>query len=430
MKHAVDWERSIPLTKLPAAKINYSDRHPVRLVHRTGCWDILSGTMPGDQQMGEMDTHSFSFHISDDGKTVEGVFQVGSNRHDIYYRCISEDFLFLNDESFLAAAILPCMKAGGGELISKAGVSQQFLSGLSTIQDIFCVWKKSLHRVKIRHPSPVEKKKTGNRAGVFFSGGVDSFYTFLKNQDEITDLIFIHGADIRLNDTKLRDKTSKNIRSIASAFGKRLVEIETNIRELLNPYVGWGALSHGAALASVGHLLSPQFRRIYIASSHTYLNMFPWGSHPVLDPLWSSDALEFIHDGCEATRVGKVSLIAKHEAALQYLRVCTKNPDSSYNCGRCEKCVRTMINLLVNNALEKCPAFDSEFDMRNVLKIYVANDSMRSFIVENLEALEESQGHDELKNALKKVLSRPMWPYHIKRRLFKSLKKMKKRIQA
>jgi hypothetical protein len=231
-----------------------------------------------------------------------------------------------------------------------------------------------------------------------------------------------------LNDTKLREKTTKNLQSIASAFGKRLVEIETNIRELLNPYVGWGALSHGAALASVGHLLAPEFRRIYIASSHTYLHMFSWGSHPVLDPLWSSDTLEFIHDGCEATRVRKVSLIAKHEIALQHLRVCTKNPDSSYNCGLCEKCVRTMINLMVNNALEKCPTFDNEFDMRNVLKIYVANDSMRSFIVENLEALEKNQGNDELKNALRKVLSRPMWPYYTKRRLLKIGKKLKKRI--
>jgi len=32
-------------------------------------------------------------------------------------------------------------------------------------------------------------------AEAFFSGGVDSFYTFLKHRHEITDLAVVHGFD-------------------------------------------------------------------------------------------------------------------------------------------------------------------------------------------------------------------------------------------
>jgi hypothetical protein len=287
------------------------------------------------------------------------------------------------------------MKAGGGQLIAEGEVSQKFLSALATIQDIYCVWDASLHRTEIENVIPIPRtSSTENRVGVFFSGGVDSFYTFLKHQDEITDLIFVHGLDIRLNDTILREKASNKIREVALKFGKNFIEIETNIREILDSYVDW-YLAHGAALAAIGHLLFPTFRRIYIASTHTYANLHPCGTHPVLDHLWSSESLEFVHDGCEATRVKKVSLISRYEIALQSLRVCWKNPNSSYNCGRCEKCLRTMINLKVNNA--HCTTFDNELDLKRVSKITADNENIRLLILirENMDALEKSQGNDE-----------------------------------
>ena len=35
----------------------------------------------------------------------------------------------------------------------------------------------------------------------FFSGGVDSTYTFLKHQDEISHVVYIHGFDFYFNDS-------------------------------------------------------------------------------------------------------------------------------------------------------------------------------------------------------------------------------------
>jgi hypothetical protein len=199
------------------------------------------------------------------------------------------------------------------------------------------------------------------------------------------------------------------VREVAAAFEKRFVEVETNIRELLDPFADWCGAAHGAAMAAVGHLLHRQFDTIYFAAPHTYANLFPCGSHPLLDPLWSTEGLEFVHDGCEATRIEKVALLATSDVCLRNLRVCFKNTNGIYNCGKCEKCLRTMINLHIVGALEACEAFDQPLNLRRVARIEALDVDSRSYIIENLRALEQKGIDSNLIAALSSVLQKPRW---------------------
>src|SRR5262249_54154050 len=131
---------------------------------------------------------------------------------------------------------------------------------------------------------------------------------------------------------------------VAQALSREVLPVTTNIRDFTDAHVDWG-IYHGAALASVALALQPMFRQMHIASTRAYDRLIPWGSHPLLDPLWSTESLALSHDGCEARRLEKVQLIAGSPIALSTLRVCWENPDNAYNCGRCEKCLRTMIAL-------------------------------------------------------------------------------------
>jgi hypothetical protein len=357
-------------------------------------------------------------------QSVEVEFKIRRESYRIYFHTHDEAVITGNTEAFVACALLPCMRSGGGNLVAEGEISAKYMSALPVIQDIFCKWDTSLQRVRVKNAVPVARAgSTERRVGAFFSGGVDSFYTLLKHQEEITDLIFI---DMRLDDPPaLREKISTNIREVASAFGKNIISIETNVRELLRPYVKWGPLGHGSVLAATGHLLSPSFDRIYIAASLTYADLLPWGSHPVLDHLWNSEALEFVHDGCEANRVEKVGLLSDCDIALKNLRVCWKNHNSAYNCGRCEKCLRTMINLKVHNALDRCTTFDEELDIRRVSRIFIKKKAIRAVIQQNLDALNKSQGNEDLKKALRQALKRPLWVSKSKKLLKKNLKHLK-----
>jgi hypothetical protein len=138
---------------------------------------------------------------------------------------------------------------------------------------------------------------------------------------------------------------------VARELGKFLIEVEKNHRSFSTEIIGWGKY-HGAALASVALLFQNRFRKVLVATSFSYADIIPNGSHPLLDPLWSTELTASSMTGAEATRVANVAYISQYKLAIQWLRVCLKNPNGACNCGRCEKRLRTMISLRIVGAQE------------------------------------------------------------------------------
>ena len=338
---------------------------------------------------------------------VEFELRGAGYRLPVFFRS-PESVLEASCDAFLACALLPAMRAGV-ELQLSGPVSARLLSALPQILDIYGTWEPKLERVSLPGLVPVERKRApSGRVGAFFSGGVDSFYTLIKHRDEITDLIFVHGFDITPDDAELFRRADAAVAQAASDFGVGLLRVQTNIKAALRLFVSWGGLGHGAALATIGHLLAPVFDRIYIPASCTYDNLVPWGSHPLLDPLWSSEVLEFVHDGCEANRVAKVAAIAGFETVLRHLRVCHERLEGEYNCGRCDKCVRTMINLEIAGKLEQCRTFERPLDARSIRRQRVTGLNWE-YYEENLAAMRERGIRPDLQRAIAYILRRPRW---------------------
>jgi hypothetical protein len=155
-----------------------------------------------------------------------------SGRYDLYFRS-NHGILAGHTEAAFACGLLPAMRKASA-IVVDGRASRKMLGALSRIQDIYSVWDPSLHKVSIEGALPDENARTsGARVGTFFSGGVDSFYTFLKHRNEISDLIFVHGFDIPLEDETLRARASEAIRAAAANYGKRVVEVETNLKSFL-----------------------------------------------------------------------------------------------------------------------------------------------------------------------------------------------------
>lgn len=249
----------------------------------------------------------------DTSPTLSAPVSVGGEGYVIRYRC-SRGPIADGAESLLIALLLPAMKHGLTIHLASP-VSSRLMQSIPAIQDIFKMWNPEFQKVALDvsvRESPLPSVAKG--VGAFFSGGVDSFYTLLKNQDEITALIFVQGIEKHLaDDSLLRSKVTSSIREAAVKLGKPLIEVETNLRSFSDQYTSWGEFYHGAGLASVALLLSPQFHKVYIPSSQSYAQLLPWGSHPILDPMWSTESTEIVHDGCEARRVEKVKFISSNE---------------------------------------------------------------------------------------------------------------------
>lgn len=250
-------------------------------------------------------------------------------------------------------------------------------------------WMKSV-RLSARSTEP--EMPTGRGVGSFFSGGVDSFFSLLSHFDEISHLILVKsGFDIFPPNKAVTDKTVTALTRAASEYGKPLVVLETDIREVSSRFVRWGPRYHGAALATVGQLLSPHLKEVIIPSTYQANDLVPWGTHPDLDHLWSSSYLGVAHDSAEFDRAEKVRAISGDPVAMAHLRVCWRNPASEYNCGRCEKCVRTMLALYAFGALSQCATFDDYIDLDLIDRMDLSGNHI-FFAVANRDLLKAELG--------------------------------------
>jgi hypothetical protein len=197
-------------------------------------------------------------------------------------------------------------------------------------------------------------------------------------------------------------------------MGKNLVVVKTNLREIIDPLVPWKWM-HGSGMAAVAHVLAGGFQRIYISTSQWHGHQPANGSHILLDPLWSLESLELVHDGLEATRLEKVRMVAQSSLALQNLRVCYLNVGGAYNCGRCEKCLRTMVALQIVGAYERCTTFRGPIDPKRIKQIRFLQEYSGYYNEENLHALAKQPWNHDLYLAVRSMLTR----FHIKNFLLK-----------
>ena len=222
---------------------------------------------------------------------------------------------------------------------------------------------------------PPTARSTGT--GLWFSRGVDSMDTLLRALSgelvedgqtvKITHLLGLDWIDEPLAVISTPDVWSDTCEA-AGALGLPLLRFTTNIREVLDQLVPWDR-SFAAVFAGLGLVLGPLLGSVLIsAGAFEGEAAPPYGSHPVLDPLWSTSATRILHIGGTRGRCEKVARVASDPWALARLKVCWE-VDTPRNCGRCGKCLATMTALYVAGALDRCDRFDSELSPAAVRRV-------------------------------------------------------------
>jgi hypothetical protein len=291
-------------------------------------------------------------------------------------------------DPFFIALLLPAMVLEK-RLVIEGDVCPRLLESSAQIQDIFALWVKNARQIPIdvgRRASPA--LRPGRGTGSMFSGGVDSFHTLLKHRDNLTHLILIDRFDRKMTASDAVSRTTReHAARVANDFGKELLILQSNARLLYGSnQVKW-SYYHGVVLAAMGIALANVLHTVLIPASHTYEQLQPWGTHPLLDPLWSTLATRIIHDGAEATRSQKVmNWICRSELALRSLRVCP-NPGDDYNCGQCEKCLRTMIQIYLAGKLGSSPVFPATLPVEAIEGQMLTRIGLYQYTEENIALL-------------------------------------------
>ena len=276
-------------------------------------------------------------------------------------------------EAFLVGALIPAMHFGERRIVVEGAACPRLKEGLHTVMGLMQLWSRGLMQplqLDVKTLAKPRFDRSGRRAGLFLSGGADSLAALRLNRlhydarhpGAVQDCLLVHGFDIggvmaRGMKYHVFERAKEHMAPVAREAGVTLIPVYTNIRHLCDDRDLWLNKFFGAVLGAVSQAFAPRLSQVEIAASYDLPNLVPCGSHPMLDPEYSSFDVQVRHRDVALSRLQKLRLIADWDVALQNLRVCLANVPDRLNCGRCEKCVRTMTGLLAIGALGKTQAF-------------------------------------------------------------------------
>jgi len=281
--------------------------------------------------------------------------------------------LTASPHAFLTAAAPPALARRERRIAVDGAVSPRLRDGLLVALRTLVRWSRPDRTVPLLEPRSTAPTRParGARAGLLFSGGVDSMALLHANRRDFppdhprafTTAIFVDGFDINLpgaaDEGAYYDLAFDRLRVATEDVGVRLVRVRTNVRELGSL---WPQEHQGAAAAGLAHACARVLGRVETASSYTWDTLFPYGTHPALDLHYSSADLRVVHADLNRTRLEKLGAMADWPAGLSALRTCWEGDRQQLrlNCGTCHKCVLTMLELVAVGRLGACTAFPDD----------------------------------------------------------------------
>jgi len=258
-----------------------------------------------------------------------------------------------NCDSYLLATLLPAMQLRAAIRVH-GSVSHELLANLTELQYVWNKWLPERYFIIDIQVDRIRARDVQVEGAIAaFSGGVDAQFTAYRHATgragyatrDIKAGVFVHGFDIPLDDTEGFDSAVEIATKVLSDINVDLLPVKTNVRALWS--IDWEEY-HAAAIASVLCGLKRYAGIGLIGSGDSYdVLLTPWGSHPITDPLLSGGNFRIIHDGAGFCRSEKLIILSSWSIGIRNLRVCWAGNRHDRNCGHCEKCVRTRLNLLL-----------------------------------------------------------------------------------
>lgn len=282
--------------------------------------------------------------------------------------------LTCDPHAFLLAAIMPAFCHGEQRILVDEHILPEMREGLLTAMGWIRHWwyelkDHKLPKIETKGDAYQPVRRNPERAGMFFSGGVDSLAGLRLNRLEfqldhpwsVKDGLIVYGLETEEPEGFRHVLNSYS--NLAEEAGITLIPVYTNVRYLDDDWMFWEKKCQDAIFASIAYAFSRRFNLVFLASTYDIPYIQPAGSHPLLDLAYSSSILQIRQDSLVMTRLEKVKLIAEWDAGLQHIRTCNISElysSDMLNCGQCWKCVTTMLALIAVGALERTRAFPTK----------------------------------------------------------------------
>jgi len=275
---------------------------------------------------------------------------------------VSESILYIP----VISNVITVAWAIGADIYVKE-LDRTYLESLGKIKSVMKEWYPKLSfSTNINAEKIVSNSFSNKGYGLLFSGGIDSTVSYIRHKDKKPNLIMVEGADIPLANEEFWRDVENKYSGFADQENVKINFIKADIHQFINErllnaefgryltdFSWWGGIHHGICLSGLCAPLSviENIGTIFFASTHTQEFTPAWGSHPLIDNEISWGDVKIVHDGYELSRQEKIRIIKNYiENTGHYpsLRVCLC-PSHDFNCGKCEKCLRTITALVLEN---------------------------------------------------------------------------------
>ena len=339
---------------------------------------------------------------------------------------------------FLPSALGVALRDAERRVLIEGAVCPRLLEGLRSAAQLIASWFPHVEVPRLETTGGTRASvPRGTRAALCLSGGVDSLAALHANRetvprdhvDSYRDGLWYFGLNTydfdgespRPERVAAYESHRQRLEQFGQIAGVRIIPVATNARTFAATWPDWDIGGLTPALVGGAHALPARIRSLAIAAAGVGVTPLTHSSHPLLDPHFSSFGLDTRVVGVTVSRFEKVRAIASWPDALNVLHVCLMfdvRPDGPPNCGQCEKCVRTMLELLLCGALEQASTFPTrevtEHSIRDI-STAIANPLFYSECRDGLRAL----GRDDLVRAIDDRLAADQRPKSLLDRLFR-----------
>ncbi len=265
-------------------------------------------------------------------------------------------------------------------------LDEEFYHSMNTVKKVFkrmyprTKWNGELiPRKLVKNTFTPQYEPDGReRIALLFSGGLDSVTSSLYHRDKKQLLVTLNGHwDLPLNDKELVRARNKELRAWGKKHGHDNTFIDSNYYEFLNRYeldhlsreisswriftvegIGWAGVA-APVMALKG------YQTLLHGSTITWEYNFPAAANPFIDDNIYFSGMRLKHDLFDMHRLGKCEYIAqlcKTEGIERpYIRVCEEKKVKNC-CWRCQKCIRTIIELFVAGEDPRDYGFNCDVD--------------------------------------------------------------------
>jgi hypothetical protein len=324
--------------------------------------------------------------------------------------------------AFVLASLPFAVWLGEKQIFVEGSICPRLYAGLEAAMAIYALWFDHCQPLTIEPQEGLKPiyPRTNRHTATLLSGGIDGLTTLRNNRlnypldhpESIRECLLLFGV----NEYDFKGSTPVPERLSAFEFVKErlthlgktenfeLIPIHVNARSICPSYECFTSIGFGAANMAIAHAFDNRFSKVLFASGGDGVNPPPEGGNPLLINNFSSTAVQAQMEDIRMTRTQKLSVLANWQPALSLMQPCHQIkvlPKEKINCGYCEKCIRTMLGLLILGKLTEADAFmENDVTPEMINNIPIATEAKAIFLQSLIQPL-ENIGRQDLVQATK-----------------------------